>query len=93
MKGYEKIKEILNKELDDYSFFSIGELELSEQNDNEEFYEVEITKDNDEANKSLCFKYDRNEDKIYIEISEDIYEEIVTYDWRIKYLWMTLLKW
>ena len=92
MKGYEKIKELLNGELDDYSYFSIGELKLSEQNDTEEFYEVEITKAN-EDDKTLYFRYVREEDKIYISINEDNYEEVTTYDWRVKYLWMVLLKW
>lgn len=93
MKGYEQIKELLNGELDDYSFFSIGELKLSEQNDTEEFYEVEITKANDEPDKTLYFKYVREEDKIYIDMHEDNYEEVASYDWRVKYFWMTLLKW
>lgn len=95
MKGYEKVKEMLERELDDYSYFSYGEIKLNkgyDQTEEDEYYEVKITKANEE-NETLCFHYSREYDKLEIEISEDVFEEVTTYDWRVKYFWMTLLKW
>ena len=95
MKGYEKVKEILKSELDDYSYFEYGEINIDkgyDQTEEDEYYEVDIKKGNDEK-VTLGFHYLRKEDKIEILLGEDSYEEITTYDWRIKYFWMALLKW
>ena len=95
MKGYEEVKEFLESELDDYSYFSYDEIKINTgytQTEEDEYYEVDIKKGN-EKNKTLCFHYDRKADKLEIEISEDCYEEITTYDWRVKYFWMALLEW
>ncbi len=91
MKGYEKIKELINKELEDYSYFKIGGLSLIEENDYEEFYEIDIKMH--EKEKTLYFRYDREEKKIGVQLSEDNYEETNDYSYKVKYFWMALLEW
>lgn len=96
MKGYEKIKELIEEELNDYSYFKMGELKINncyELSEDDEYYEIDIEMGFENKKKTLYFHYDRKEDKIEIEISEDNFEEVTSYDWRIKYFWMTLLKW
>ena len=95
MKGYDEVKEFIESELSDYSYFEVGELKIDqnyELGENEEYYEVEISSLKD-TKKTLYFKYDRAQDIIAIELSEDNYEEVNGYDWRVKYLWMALLEW
>ena len=96
MKGYEKIKELIEGELNDYSYFKMGELKVNncyDLSEDDEYYEIDIGMGFEDKKKTLCFHYDRKKDKIEIEISEDNFEEVTPYDWRIKYFWMTLLKW
>ena len=95
MKGYEKVKEILKSELDDYSYFNYGEIKVDkcyDQTEEDEYYEVEVGKGVDKK-VILCFHYSKEEDKMEILLGEDTFEEITTYDWRVKYFWMALLKW
>ena len=95
MKGYEKVKEMLESQLDDYTYFSYDEIEIDggyEQSKEDEYYKVEITKAN-EKDETLCFHYNRKKDILEIELGEDNFQEITTYDWRVKYCWMALLKW
>ena len=95
MKGYEKVKEMLESELDDYSYFSYGEIKIDkgyEQTEENEYYVVDV-KGGIDKNKTLCFHYESKDDKLEIEVNEDTFEEITTYDWRVKYFWMALLKW
>lgn len=95
MKGYEKVKEMLESELEDYSYFRYDEIKINNsytQTEENEYYEVDIKNGNEEE-KTLNFHYLRKDDKLEIETSEEIYEEITTYDWRVKYFWMALLKW
>ncbi len=95
MKGYEKVKEILAEELEDYSYFSYGEIKIDkgyDQTEEDEYYEVDVTKGNEEE-VTLCFHYSREKDKVKILIGEDTFEEITTYDYKVKYFWMALLKW
>ena len=91
MKGYEKVKELIDRELEDYSYFEIGELKLIEENDFEEFYEIDI--EMHKKQKTLYFRYDRTEDKVGVQLGEDNYEETNDYDYKVKYFWMALLKW
>ena len=97
MKGYEKIKELIEGELEDYSYFKIGELKWNDEfgnfdeNNEDEHYIIEIEKG--EKTKTLRFNYNRKSDKIEIEISEDNYEEICDFQHTIKYFWMALLEW
>ena len=95
MKGYEKVKEILESELDNYSHFLYDEIKIDkgyEQTEEDEYYTVDVKKGNDKE-KTLSFHYEKENDKLEIEISEDNFEEITTYDWRVKYFWMALLEW
>ncbi len=82
MKGYEVVKELLESELDDYCFFEVGEIKVNtgyDQSEEDEYYEVEIKKGNDEK-ETLCFHYNRKEDKLEIEMSDcDTLEEAISY--------------
>jgi len=88
MKYYEKLKEFLDGELGDYSCFKY-EIDCTDKEGLEEYYEVEVT-DGDKT-KTLYFKL--NDAKIEIDTNEDCFEEVVSYDWRVKYFWIALLKW
>lgn len=90
-EGYKKIKELIENELSDYSYFSIGELEFQEKYVDDEYYSIDITNGRDEI-KTLYFKYDA-EEKVSIQLSEDNYEVIEDYSYTIKFFWMALLKW
>lgn len=95
MKGYELVKEILKKELEDYGYFKYGEINLDndyEQTKEDEYYEVDITSLGNEI-KTLNFHYDRKKDILEIRLGEESFEETNFYDWRVKYFWMALLKW
>ena len=95
MKGYEKVKEFLESELSDYSYFNYEEIKVDgayEQTEEDEYYEVDVKKGGDNET-TLCFHYDRKKDKLEILLGEDSFEEVTTYDWRVKYFWMALLKW
>jgi len=97
MIGYEKVKELIEGELSDYSYFEIGELKLNDEygsfdeEDEEEHYIIEIT--SRDKVKTLRFNYNRKTDKIEIELSEDSFYEVDDYSYRIKYFWMALLEW
>lgn len=92
MKGYEKIKEFVDGELDNYSFFHIEKVEMYDTNGVEEYYRVEV-KTNSDKTKILHFKYDTENGKIFIELGEDSYEYVEDYSYTIKYFWMALLEW
>ena len=95
MKGYEKVKELLESELNDYSFFNYGEIKQDngyEQTEEDEYYVVDVKKGNDKE-KTLCFHYNREKDILEVELGEDAFHEITTYDWKVKYFWMALLEW
>ena len=95
MKGYEKVKELIEREISDYSYFTIGELKLCDaysQTEDDEYYQVEISSLNNKS-KILYFHYDRINDKIEIELGEDSWEEVEDYSYKIKYFWMALLTW
>jgi hypothetical protein len=46
-----------------------------------------------DKNKNLYFNYNKKDNKIEVEIGEDSWYEICSYDWKIKYFWMALLQW
>lgn len=92
MKGYEKVKELVEGELDDYSFFSIKNIEMYDDYKEEEYYRVEIETNRDKK-ITLHLKYNIENDKISVELGEDTYEEVKSYDYTIKYFWMALLEW
>ena len=91
MKGYNKIKEFIEEELSDYSYFETGELKLQEEYDDYEYYNIDIKKGDKE--KTICFRYDLKEDIIEVELGEDSYHETRTYDYQIKYFWQAVLDW
>ncbi len=93
MKGYEKIKELIYGELSDYGHFEIGEIELEDQDNHQEYYSVDIKKGYGNDEKTLRFKYDRDEDEIYVDLSEDSWEMVRSFDWQVKYFWMAVLNW
>lgn len=96
MKGYEKVKELLESELSDYSYFKYGEIKLNKyytQTDEDEYYIVSVSSIDSDINKTLSFHYNKNKDELEIELNEDSFEKVTTYDWRVKYFWMALLKW
>lgn len=98
LKGYEKVKELIENELSDYSYFKTKNLEWNDcygdydESDEEEHYKIEIY-GHDEYLKTLCFNYNTKTEQIEIEIGEDSWYQIETYDYTIKYFWMALLKW
>src|SRR3972149_6247094 len=95
LKGYQQVKDLVEGELSNYSYFKSEELKWNdnygeyEEDDEQEHYAINI-KFNDK-NKTLYFNYNIKEDAIEIELSEDCWEEVTTYDYKIKYFWMTLL--
>ena len=96
----EELEELLHTELDDYSYFEISNVELDEETEDASFYDVTITNERNQV-KHLRFKVeewldlDREQEmfQVHVCIYEDIYEEVTTYDWRVKHFWMTLLSW
>lgn len=101
MKGYEKIKELIEGELESYGHFEIGELKLNneytnpENDEGIEYYIIDIKIGYEEKYKTLRFNYDREKDKMGIVLNpeSDTYEEIENFDWTIKYFWMAILEW
>lgn len=87
-KGFECLKEFLESELGDYSHTFSYKIEPSEEDDPVFYYDVEILKD-DERHQCLSFKYEADSNKLFVDLCEDSWEEITTYDWRVKYFWIT----
>lgn len=94
------VEHLLKSELGDYSHFEKWEYDSIETSDDEVYIYIEFT---EAKHNGLRFKVDPKkidtDDKddfygeIEVEMGEDTYETIVTYDWRIKYFWMALLNW
>jgi len=101
LKGYEKIKELINDEIEEYSYFEAGELKWNNNyddydlEDEEEHYQIEIGVGvgDEKKKKILYFNYNKETEKIEIDLYEDNWHEVCSYDWKIKYFWMALLKW
>lgn len=85
MKSYNKLKELIEGELCNYSYFEGWDIEI-EDSYKEWDYFILHTRCN-----SVRFRV--SGDEIEIELGEDSYYEIRGYDTSIKYLWMALLKW
>lgn len=92
MKGYKAIEELITSELEDYSYFTEWELHLQEEYNDKEYYFVNI-KAMDGREKILNFRTSDDGKKVEIEVSEDCYHEVTTYDFRVKYFWIALLSW
>lgn len=82
-----QICELLESELDEYPFFEGWSFSLAEIFDGWEYYDVQIRC----ANHSYLLR--TNGDRIQVQYGEDSWEDIRTYDWTIKYFWMTILSW
>jgi len=87
IKAVKVVEEIVSDELDDYSDFEGWKVvEAEDQGNGDVRVDVLVPNGND-----LYFRV--KPDFVEIELSEDCWYSIVTYDWRIKYFWMTLLSW
>ncbi len=99
MKGYNKIKELIEGELEDYGHFKIGELNWNDEygsfseEDKEEHYIIDIEHGFEGKSKTLRFNYNRTKDEIEIELGEDSWYKVCDYDYTIKHFWMALLEW
>ncbi len=89
MKHKYLLEEFLSEELEEYSYFKIDNIELSDFHEETEYYSVTISGGNNI--KTVYFKLDGH--KIEIELGEDSWYEVCTYEYNIKYFWMALLKW
>ena len=85
-----KIKELLENELSDYSFWQYSEPEVIEEYDGWKYYQIEIF-DHTTKTKTLYFR--ENYEKLQIDLSEDSWYDIEYFDWTVKYFWMALLNW
>lgn len=89
MKYIKQLQEFLDEELSDYSSFEY-EIHFEEEYKDYERYEVDV-KYNGKNFKSVSFRL--HENKIEVELGEGNWYETKTYDYHIKYFWMTLLNW
>ena len=87
MKYYDKLKQLLDEELGDYSAYSY-EIHHEESLAGAEYYSVDII-ENDKVSKTISFRNDAS--TIKVELSEGSYYEIESFDYSIKYFWMALL--
>ena len=98
LKGYKAVKDLVEGELSDYSYWSVGKLKWNdgfgdyEEDDEQEHYEICVSNNRDKT-KILSFNYNKKEETIEIELGEDNWHEVNDYDYRIKYFWMALLEW
>jgi hypothetical protein len=94
MNGCDAVKELIEDELSNYGFFELKEIIKTEDYDGSEYFTAEIYRGHDKDKiKYLHFKFDLREEEIYIDMSEDCWEEINDYSTSIKYFWMALLEW
>jgi len=89
MKHKELLVDFLNEELEDYSYFTVESIDLDDEHQNSEYYNVKIT--GGDHIKYVSFKLDGK--KIEVELGEDSWYEVCTYEYTVKYFWMALLKW
>lgn len=90
MKYIEKLQEFIHEELDDYSYFKGWELTSESDDDEYEYYTLNI-KINEKYVKEVTFRV--SDKKIEVEHGEDCWDETNTHDYRVKYFWMALLSW
>ena len=76
------VEEFLKDELDDYSCFNGWKIEESEESGNNIYVET-----------SLGVSFKVKDKTLFVELGEDCWQEVVTYDWTVKYFWMALLSW
>ena len=96
------VKDVIESELQDYLELSI-KIEECDIYDDDAYISVEVL-DADRVLQYMKFKIENITDKasfnpeednfnIYVEISEDSYERIKTYDWQVKYFWIAFMDW
>jgi len=67
LKGYQAVKDLVEGELSDYSYWTAGELKWNdnygdyEEDDEQEHYEINITNNRDKS-KTLAFNYNKKEE-------------------------------
>jgi len=76
------VEEFLKNELDDYSYFNGWKVEESEESGDSIYVET-----------SLGVSFKIKDKTLFVELGEGSWQEIVTYDWTVKYFWMALLSW
>jgi len=90
-KAVEILTEFLDSEINDSGLSYTYDLYENEE-DYYYVFEVIVIQDKDENRiKSIYFKAE--DAKLFVEASEDCWEEIKAYDWTVKYFWMAFLKW
>ena len=92
MIGYEEIKELVESELSDFSYFKLNKIEFEEEFGNHNYFAVDIV-NLEEKKKTLNFRYDVEKKIIEIELNEDCYQELDDYTYKARYFWMALLEW
>jgi hypothetical protein len=102
-KFEEKIRDFVNREISDYSYFENSKLVFDEGNsgDGVEYYYLEfngLEKVNDVHLRCSKKEKERILDKstyidivIEVELGEEIWYETCEYTWDVKYFWMALL--
>jgi len=86
MEYYNKIKALVEHELDDYSYFEGWKISLENNESDEYEYYLLSTRCND-------VEFRVNDKKIEVRITEDVYQEVIWFESSIKYFWMSLLNW
>jgi len=87
IKAVKAVEAFLETELSDYSYFK-GWKVIGTEDDGDKVYVDAKIRDQELRFKVENFDGDIEQCKISIEMYEEIWESIVTYDWRVKYFWM-----
>lgn len=88
LNHYEKVKDFIDSQLDDWDAFEI-KIEAEDFWRGKEYYEVHIINKEWDLDKELKFKAD--ETTIEVEYVEDCWEVVKEYDSSVKWFWITLL--
>lgn len=85
------VESFLKSELDEYSYFKWKIVET-------EYYKDEVFIDTEINDKTIRFRAklgDGNPEdcKLFVDMHEDNWNQVATYNWRVKYFWMALLEW
>jgi len=88
----EAVKDFLKSELSDFSYFKGWKIIETEYYSNEVYVDVDI------RDTTVRFKVEIGEGNpddcnLFVELGEDCWNEICTYNWKVKYFWMALLDW
>lgn len=75
------VEEFLRDELEDYYTFEGWKITSTEE------YAGNVYINAEAPHNGWSFKVDKD-GKLYIDMHEDAWQQLVTYDWRVKYFWM-----